>query len=236
MIRPGATPTQLTLAFPLRPRSRFEQFVSGQNQELLERLEALAAHQGSFAGCYLTGAQGSGKTHLLQAACQRAGTLGRRAMYLPLSDPALDPESLDGLERMALVALDDVHTWLGSPARERALLGLYQGLLQQGATLLVAAPVAAAALQCRFADLCSRLRALDGYQLRPLDDGGKQRLLAELAANRGLTLAAEVLDFWLTRGSRDLPTLLAQLDALDAASLAAQRRVTVPLLKQVLGL
>ncbi|HWU70913.1 MAG TPA: DnaA regulatory inactivator Hda, partial [Pseudoxanthomonas sp.] len=39
----------------------------------------------------------------------------------------------------------------------------------------------------------------------------------------------------LTRTDRDLGVLVGLLDRLDRASLAAQRRVTVPFLRQVLG-
>lgn len=229
--------TQLALRFPLSNRARFDRFVVGENAELVRRLEELAERPG-FAGCFLHGAAGSGRSHLLQAACHRHGAHGRPsgAIYLPLAEGSIGAESLDGLDGLDLVALDDIDGWLGRPEAERALLALYQGLQSSGGRLLISAAASPAALQFHFADLASRLRGLPTYQVRPLDDAGKIELLKRLAAERGLELGQAVVDFWLARSGRDLPSLLEELDRLDQAALAAQRRLTVPLVKEVLGL
>jgi DnaA family protein len=227
---------QLVLAFPLNSRCKFEDFLIGPNAEAVEALDELGAAPGRFRACLLTGPRGVGKTHLLQAACHRYGALPGGAIYLPLGDPLLDPAALEGLEQCALVALDDVEAWLDEPERERALLALYQGLVARGGALLLAAEHGPAAFATCFPDLLSRLRALPVYALRPLDDAGKAAVLRRLAAARGLELTQAVLDYWLGRGARDLAALIDQFEALDTAAMVAQRRVTVPLLKDVLGL
>jgi DnaA-homolog protein len=226
---------QLALRFPLSSRCRFDEFVVGDNAELVRRLEELPRSGSGIAGCFLSGSTGAGRTHLLQAACHRHGGQGG-AIYLPLADAAVVPELLDGLERLALVALDDVQHWSGDERREAALLALYQGLLAAGGWLLVSADVPAAQLRFRYADLASRLRGLPAYQVREPDDAGKALVLARVARERGLDLRSAVLEFWFARGSRNLGDLLDQLDRLDAAAMAAQRRITVPLVKEVLGL
>lgn len=227
---------QLVLAFPLQVRFRFDDFVVGGNAEVVQSLVDLGVGAGRFGGGLVTGPRGSGKTHLLQAACRLHGDRPGGAIYLPLADPELDPALLEGLEHCALVALDDVDRWLGDAERERALLALYQGLLGHGAALLVATAQAPGALEARFADLLSRLRALPVFTLRALDDAGRAAVLRRLAGERGLDLDQGVLDFWLARGTRDLALLIEQLDRLDVAALAEQRRLTIPLLKQVLEL
>ncbi len=229
-----STPAQLALRLPLAERARFDTFEAGDNGELLGRLQALAAGAAGFDGCFLHGAAGAGRTHLLQATCQQRGS--GSAMYLPLADPQVVPAMLDGLESRGLVALDDLEAWLGQPEAEAALLDLYQGLLSAGGQLLVSAGRAAVDLEFHYPDLASRVRALPAYRLRPLDDTRKAALLVRLAARRGLSLPEPVVEFWLSRGARDLPALLADLERLDEASLAQQRRITVPLVKQVLGL
>jgi DnaA-homolog protein len=231
----GARPSQLTLSFPLSSRCRFEDFVVGDNAELVRRLEQLPGPSRGMRGCLLFGAAGSGRTHLLQAACHRHGSAGG-AIYLPLAEPSVAPALLDGLEALTLVAIDDVECWIGNERGEAALLALYQSLLASGGCLLVSSAVAAAQLQFRYADLASRLRGLPAYQVRAPDDAGKARVLERLARERGLELTGPVLDFWLTRSSRDLADLLQQFERLDTAAMAAQRRVTVPLVKEVLGL
>lgn len=239
----GRTPTrqppaavggaQLALRFPPSSRATFDTFEPGANVELISRLRALDEDNGAFCGYYLFGVPGAGRSHLLQAACQRHGS---GAIYLPLGNADVGPGLLEGLDTRRLVALDDIERWLGDADAERALLDLYQGLLTAGGRLLVSAARPAARLRFHFADLASRLRGLPAYQVQPLDDAGKARVLARLAARRGLDLSAAVVDFWLARSARDLPSLLDEFDRLDAAALAGQRRITVPLVKEVLGL
>ncbi len=227
---------QLGLSFPLSSRARFDSYVAGPNVEALRRVEGLSEGDG-FAGCVIYGSAGSGRTHLLQAAChRRGGRGGRAAIYVPLADPAVDPASLEGLDALALVALDDVDAWLGGAEAELALLALYQGLQTAGGRLLVSAGAAPARLTFRYQDLGSRLRALPGYEIRSLGDADKARVLRRMATERGLDLTPAVLDFWLARSARNLPSLLAELDRLDQAAMAGQRRLTVPLVKEVLGL
>ena len=232
---------QLTLAFPLNAQCRLDNFLVDGNEELVARIRSLAAGPNGFAGCFLWGERGVGKSHLLQAACQHvdadaagADRGGRGAIYLPLADPEVGPGVLEGLDVLAVVALDDLQCWVGRPDHEQALLGLYQGLVQSGGRLLLGAD--RYQLDFRYADLASRVRALAAFRVRPLDDTGKGRVLQRLAAERGLELEASVVDFWLMRGPRALPELITQLDVLDRAALAARRRLTVPLLKAALDL
>ena len=232
----GGPQRQLVLAFPLGSRCRFEDFVPGTNGEVVAVLRGLDASAGRFRAILLTGSRGTGKTHLLQATCRLHGDAPGGTIYLPLADRALDPSALEGLEHCAVVALDDIDAWLGDAERERALLALYQGMTACGGTLLAAAASGPAALEAHYPDLLSRLRAFTVYSLQPLDDVGKATVLRRLAAARGLELAQPVLDYWLSRGGRELASLIAQFEELDAAALAAQRRVTVPLLKSVLGM
>jgi len=53
-------------------------------------------------------------------------------------------------------------------------------------------------------------------------------------AARGIQLDESVLDWLFARYARDLGALLDLLDKLDQASLAAQRRITVPFLREFL--
>ncbi|MBX3705407.1 MAG: hypothetical protein KF911_02150 [Pseudomonadales bacterium] len=232
----GTRGRQLVLAFPLDSRYRFEDFVTGANGEPVAALQRLRTRPAGFRACLLVGTPGAGKTHLLQATCRLHGALPGGVIYLPLADSAVTPAALEGLERCDLVALDDLDAWLGDPERERALLALYQGLLARGGVLLASAAQAPAAMTGHYPDLLSRLRSFTVYALAPLDDAGKAVVLRRLAAERGLELAQPVLDYWLTRGPRGLDALIAQFERLDVAAMAAQRRITVPLLKAELAL
>jgi DnaA family protein len=83
-------------------------------------------------------------------------------------------------------------------------------------------------------DLRSRLQQCLRVMLDPLDEAGRRDVLRERAQRRGLVLEDAALEWLLTRTDRDLGALVALLDRLDRASLAAQRRITVPFLRSVL--
>jgi DnaA family protein len=224
------------LAFPLRLEGlkHFENFHTGANTELVSRLEALVAARGTL-GYWLWGQAGRGRSHLLQASCQHAEQLGYRAAYLPLDLLPRDSLILDGLET-DLLAVDDVDGWLGDEALEANLMALYQKCLDTGASLIFSAEISAQRCNFALADLGSRLRALAGFEVLAPDDEGLKAVLADTAARQGLELTPGVLDYWLHRSARSLPALLAQLEHLDARALAEQRRVTIPLIKEVLAL
>lgn len=224
---------QIPLGLALNQGHRFANFVAGGNAELLNHLRRPATE---FVVTWIWGPSSSGKSHLLHAACRECAAQGRRAAYVPLGDALPDPEMLQGLGCRDLVALDDLQCVLGSMRLERQLLGLHEALAAFGGKLVVTASQAAA--RCRFAlrDTASRMRAAASFQIAELGDSEKAALLAERARRRGLQLSSEVLDYWLTRSQRVLGSLLADLDRLDQAAMAEQRRVTVPLVKKVLAL
>jgi DnaA family protein len=82
-------------------------------------------------------------------------------------------------------------------------------------------------------DLRSRLQQCVRVVLQPLDDEGRAAVLRERAARRGLSIDEAAIEWLLTRTGRELGSLVSLLDWLDRESLAAQRRITVPFLRQV---
>ncbi len=228
---------QLTIPLHQQALHDFENFHTGVNDELLQRLHRLGGSQERRpdTGLWLWGERGHGKSHLLQATCQAVSGGGGRALYLPLDLLPADPAMLEGLDA-DVIAVDEVHVWLGDSTLEAALMGLYQDAVQRSAGILYAAPRSAQQSDFALADLASRLRALPGYEVRPPGDSGLREVLSNAAALQGLVLTEGVLDFWLHRSVRSLPVLLEQLARLDARALTEQRSVTIPLVKEVLAL
>ena len=223
-------PQQLPLGFPLHRDFSFASFEIGDSAEAVQRLCQLPRESG-FAGIWLWGESGVGKTHLLQATCHlHAGRVG----YLPLAQID-DAAAVHGQEQLALVALDDVQAWLGDREREVALQALYQGLVTTGGKLLIATDRAPAELKAVLPDLDSRFRALSCYEVRGLSDVRKIRVLQRRAKEKGLIIDTAVMQFWLRRADRRMPLLLSQLATLVEVATEEQRRVTIPMLKQTLG-
>lgn len=222
---------QLPLRMRLRDTARFSSFVVGGNAQ------ACAALQGSRPAVppvvWLWGRAGSGKSHLLQAACADAGGRNEAAAYIDL---ALAPSSamLEGCDTLELVCLDGLDAVAAAPEWNTAIFRLHT-LLQDGpGRLVVASSGPPASLAFTLPDLRSRLLAADVHQLAELDEAGQCEALQVRAASRGLELSEEAALYLVHRLPRDLHSLFAVLDQLDEASLAAQRRLTVPFLRNAL--
>lgn len=217
---------QLPLGVRLRAGAVYESFAVGQNSEVLTALRSA-----STAPLWLWGSRGSGKTHLLQAACAAAGDA---AAYFPLGSGALPPEALAGFERNRLLCVDDVDKVAGDAAWERALFRLFNEAGELRTRLIFAAAVAPRQPAWVLDDWRSRAAACIVYQLHELDDEGRIEALRLRAAQRGLQLPYETSDYLLKRMPRDLPSLFEVLDALDEASLIEQRRLTIPFIRDEL--
>ncbi|NIW24336.1 MAG: DnaA regulatory inactivator Hda [Gammaproteobacteria bacterium] len=225
--------SQLALPLALAPHARFTTFYEGGNAALIAHLRALDA-RGAGEAVWLWGTTGAGRSHLLQAAC--ADRIQRSAIYLPLAEHEnLAPDVLDGLERLELVALDDVDHVAASAEWNLALFRLFNGLLAEGGALLLAADGPPAAIDFVLEDLASRAAAAAVYQLKPLDDADRLRALQMHAAARGLELSDAAGQYLLARVSRDMAALCGWLETLDTASLAAQRKLTIPLIRETLA-
>jgi DnaA family protein len=197
----------------------------------VEHVRRIAA--GEADTLWLCGAVGSGRTHLLQAACRAAAQADRRAMYVAL--PAASPALLADLENVDLLALDDVDAVAGDPAWERPLFVILNGFLARRGGLLLAAAAPAARCGFKLADLASRAAGAIAYRLAPLDDDARAAALRLHAAARGLTLDGAAADYLLKRVARDMTALTAWLAQLDHASLSAQRRLTIPFIREQLA-
>lgn len=222
---------QYPFAFEIRKELLFSNFIDhGANAVLLHFLQQFAG--GPERLCYLHGGPASGKTHLLQALCQHS----ENAVYLPLAQlQAYGPATLDGLETLDLLLLDDLQMVAGNAAWEQALFRLFNAVHAGNGRLCFAADCGPLQLPLQLADLRSRLQLCVQFELKELDDAGKLALLRQQAAQRGMELKEEVAQYILQRSGRNLQELVAVVATLDTLSLSEQRRLTIPFVKAALG-
>ena len=221
---------QLPLALRFPADQRFQVFVGSEG---VRDLVAAVARGEKNDWLYLAGGAGSGKTHLLIAACAEANE--QRAAYLPLAALAGRLEqALVGAESSGLACLDGVDAIAGRREDEIALFHFHNRARAARTRVIYAGNAMPTALPFVVPDLVSRLEQCTRLSLAPLDETGRRVVLTRRAARRGLELDDAVLDYLFRRVGRDLGTLTALLDRLDRESLAAQRRITVPFLRQLL--
>ena len=219
---------QLALELSRAPAPTLESFAPGSNAEALAVLRAWLAGMLDERCVYLCGLPGSGKSHLLRAVAQALQDMGRSVAQTQADD-------LELLEQMgalpSVVVLDDVQQL--SEAGQAALFRLFHRLRDDDVCVLAAGNLTPSQLPLR-EDVRTRLGAGLVLQLRLLSDEQKAVALYDHAAARGFSLAPEIIDYLLRHGRRDLPSLLAVLDALDQYSLQAKRPITLPLVREVL--
>lgn len=225
---------QLPLGVRLPDRAVFASFLPARNGEALEHARRVAG--GEVGGAtWLCGPASAGKTHLLQATCSQAAE-SRRAGYFPLAQlAALGVGVLEGLPQLECVCLDDLEAVAGRLEWEKAIFGLLRELEECGGALVMAARPPPALLDWALPDLGSRCAAAAVLQLRALDEVEQQQALQLRARLRGFELPDETSRWLQRRFPRDMGRLYGLLDTLDEAALAAQRRLTVPFIREVLG-
>ena len=228
---------QLPLPIHQSDDETLENFYAENNLLLLNSLQKnfLQLHQQFF---YLWGNKGSGKSHLLKGVCQYYLAQQRPALYVPLNKAQyFSPAVLENLEQQALVCLDDLQAVIGNAEWEVAIFDLINRVRETGRTLLImSADQSPVNLPVQLPDLASRLTWGEVYQLAPLNDKQKIDVLQKAAYQRGIELPDETANFLFKRLERDMKTLFNALEKLDQASLQAQRKLTIPFVKEILSL
>lgn len=224
---------QLPLKFEADGARTFASFYPGSNQLVWENLQELAAGRGADSQIFIWGDKGVGKTHLLNACCHSAADSGFRIAYLPAT-LVNDATMFEGLADSDLVCIDDIDKLSQNSEIEEALFVLFNQLREREARLLVGSSVAVAALNVRLADLKTRLGWGVTYRVKELSSDEVRLALLQQAADAGLLLEHNVLDYLLNHFPRDIETQSSNLKRLDQASMQTQRKITVPLVRSVL--
>lgn len=208
------------LLLDIRPLAKptLDNFIPGPNRELLDHLKHWLKGKSAETALYIWGPPGSGKSHLLNALASETGGMFWNA-------------SGDTPPDVRLFALDDVES-LSEPSQVAAF-DAFNRARAAGQLWVAAGQNAPAGLNVR-EDLRTRLGWGLVYRLYPLSDEDMQTALAKHARDRGFDLDPAIASWLLTRASRDLGRLLQIVEALDRYSLQTQRRITLPLLKEIL--
>jgi DnaA family protein len=219
---------QIALDIGLATGPTLDSFFAGTNEPALRHLQLWAGSPTrSPVPTYLWGNSGSGKTHLLKAVAESLREQGASAGWLDAS--MHEPPEFS--EAWAVVLLDDVH--LFTAVQQHAAFNWFVNAqsLQRG--VLAAGLLPPADLQLR-EDLRTRLGWGHVFQLQVLSEPERRAVLRQEADARGVFLGDDVMDFMLTRFSRDLGSLMGLLGQLDHYALQTKRAITIPLIKSML--
>jgi DnaA family protein len=227
---------QLSLGLELNYTKTLENFYPGSNLELVRAIEALLEGE-TENFIYIFGPEGLGKSHLLQAACHEAKRLCVSSIYFSLAEVCQHPEAaLENLEELSLVCLDDLDAIVGNRAWEEKLFHLFNAMRSRGSHLVVAAKRPARELNFALEDLKSRLGWGLTFKIHSPTDKDIAGAFLARAQMHGLIVPSDVIEFLMNRLPRSIQGMMNIFDQLNKASMVEQRKLTVPFVKQVLGL
>jgi len=200
--------------------------------------EVFAAFNGWLNGnidksvLFLHGVIGSGRSHLLQAACRYISEKERPSIYVPAGEPGISGEFISQLDPESTVCIDDLDQVVGDEHWEEAVLEVHERLLSSNGRLLLAALQPPGALGLTLPDLATRLAAGGVYRIRPLTERELPRAMQLRARRRGLVLPDEVVEYLLRRVPRNSEAIFDLLDRVDEAAFSKKRRLTVPFIRE----
>ena len=223
---------QMALDIGLATGPTLTSFFAGPNEAMLRHLELWVGEKSSASTrspvpTYLWGSQGSGKTHLLKAVQDALRAQGASVGWLDAT--VLEPPEFN--ENWAAILLDDVHRY--NPVQQQAAFNWFVNAQTLQRWVLGAGALPPADLPLRD-DLRTRLGWGHVFQLQVLSEPERRAVLRQSADARGVFLGDEVMDFMLTRFSRDLGSLMELLDLMDGYALQTKRAITIPLIKSMM--
>ncbi|MDF1827264.1 MAG: DnaA regulatory inactivator Hda [Legionellaceae bacterium] len=227
---------QLALAIQPNLEATFAEFGWGENTLLQQEITSSLSGAGERF-IYIWGAAGSGKSHILQACCQHLLGQDKSSLYLPLDTlKTWDPAIIHDLDEHQLLCIDELDAITGNTAWEEALFHLYNRIRDAGtSTMIIASSRPPQHTPIALPDLRSRLTSCLVMQLHELKDTDKIQTLRAQARKRGFELPEPVAQYLVNRSARNMHDLHTLLDRLDRASLAAQRKITIPFVKTTLN-
>lgn len=218
---------------PPRP-DRFEDFHIGPNGAAFNAVSELLDEPGGFI--FLSGPEGSGKSHLLNALCHQARERDMAAFYIALKRLSESAAAgLEGLQVLDLVCVDDLERVAGNPVWERALFNCFNEVRSAGGCLLVSSRLPLNSLEFGLPDLASRLAWGVRLNLQSPDDEGKLAVLQQRAHSLHIELPEDVQRYLIKHSSRDMASLLKTVELLKDAAFAGKRKITVPLAREVMA-
>ena len=223
--KPSAAASQLPLDLGHRPALRRDDFlVAPCNRTAVAWLDRWPDWPGPALAVH--GPPGCGKTHLASVWRARSGAIAAGSTAMA------DPSALAAAARTFV--LDGVEPDR-TPLDEPGLLHFYNLVAERGGHLLICARVAPARWPIALADLRSRLAAAPAVAVAAPDDALIEAVLVKLFADRQLAVGADAVRYLATHMERSFEAARGAVAAIDRAALAARRRVTVALVRDVLA-
>ena len=222
-------PQQLTFPWSKPNKSNFnEYYFDDVNKELLKKI---LEHE----DIVLYGIRKIGKTYLLQALCNYYADKNKTSLFIPLAEvSSFDTSIFDSIENMDIICIDDVDAIKGIHEWEVALVNLINNSLISGCRLVFGSSQNPTSINFSLSDLDSRIRKINSTEVLPINNANLQEAVKKISQLRSIRLGEKELNYLITYTERSMDNLIDILNKLDDLSIEQKRKITIPLIKEII--
>ena len=225
-------PKQLTFPWNNVNKSSLEGFfTSRENSHLLSLLK----DRDFLDDLFIYGTKESGKTFLLQAICNSYSSVSKLSLYIPLKKVMnYGVEIFESLENIDLICIDGIEEAISKIEWEKAIFNLINKALISETRLILTSSKDLKSLNFSLPDLESRIRKIQSYELYPINDKDILDALKYISKLTSINLGDKEARYLVTYSQRNISNLVHILESLDQLSMEMKRKITIPLIKEVI--
>ena len=225
-------PKQLTFPWNKVNKSSLEGFfISEENSHLLSLLK----DSDFLDDLFIYGTKESGKTFLLQAMCNSYSSMSKSSLYIPLKKVMnFGVEIFESLENIDLICVDGIEEVISKIEWETAIFNLINKALISESRLILTSSKDLKSLNFSLLDLESRIRKIQSYELHPINDKDIFDALKYISKLTSINLGDKEARYLVTYSQRNISNLVHILESLDQLSMEMKRKITIPLIKEVI--
>jgi DnaA family protein len=225
-------PKQLTFPWNNVNKSSLEGFfTSRENSHLLSLLK----DSDFLDDLFIYGTKESGKTFLLQAMCNSYSSVSKLSLYIPLKKVMnYGVEIFESLDNIDLICIDGIEEVISKIEWEKAIFNLINKALISETRLILTSSKDLKSLNFSLPDLESRIRKIQSYELYPINDEDIFDALKYISKLTSINLGDKEARYLVTYSQRNISNLVHILESLDQLSMEMKRKITIPLIKEVI--
>ena len=224
-----SNPKQLTFPWNKSNKSNFDDFYFEASN-----IEAKDALFGS-GDIFLYGLEKTGKTYLLQSLCNHYSSEGKTSSFIPLKEVRdLGSQITESLESLDLICIDDVDLIVGDNSWEMAIFNLINNSLLTNCRLVFCSSFNPSNIDFVLKDLMSRIKKINHIEIFPVNTNNLPKAIKYIANSRSINLGEREIDYLIRYSERSISNLINIIEKLDDLSMELKRKITVPLIKEVI--
>nr|ABL97185.1 putative DNA replication factor [uncultured marine bacterium EB0_49D07] len=231
-------PTQLIFPFQVNQKASFDSFFcSPDNIELMSRLTDLASSENTDE-LIINGAEGSGKSFLMQAICNELSSSGKQFAFIPMNKAInMGVEIFQNLASLDAVCIDDLQLILSKEEWETALFNLINQCQQSYCSLILSfGGNQSLEDSTQLPDLLSRIKRMEFMKLQAVLDESLNQALGFVSQQLDINIEKAEIEFLLNHQTREFSILVDNLISLDKQAASLKRKITIPLIKETLNI